>query len=253
MLAHWDETSKDVRLETGVIFQRNMVTSAPHELHKIIFVIIFFLFAAFTNWAALAYIHDFVGRKPLPDLVFHIIPQQVWALKVGDLIATFCSLSMLVLMALHKKRFIMFRRVFFIVVKLLLKEIKIFQNYEYFIGLFLQNIDQKMLCGDLLFSGHTLSMVISSLTIAYYLPKSLCYLRYIPTVLCWIGMMCMVISRTHYTVDVLFAYWLTTGFFCLYHAFCEIDTVRSRRMSVLRQLWIFRVVSWLEENVSAGR
>lgn len=35
-----------------------------------------------------------------------------------------------------------------------------------------------MLCGDLLFSGHTLAMVVSSLAVAYYLPESFRSLRY---------------------------------------------------------------------------
>uniref|UniRef100_A0A0M3HI00 PAP2_C domain-containing protein n=1 Tax=Ascaris lumbricoides TaxID=6252 RepID=A0A0M3HI00_ASCLU len=35
-----------------------------------------------------------------------------------------------------------------------------------------------MLCGDLLFSGHTISMVISPLTIGYYLPHSHKSLRF---------------------------------------------------------------------------
>ncbi|EFO25309.1 hypothetical protein LOAG_03180 [Loa loa] len=34
-------------------------------------------------------------------------------------------------------------------------------------------MDDEMLCSDLLFSGHTLAMVVSSLTVAYYLPTHL--------------------------------------------------------------------------------
>jgi len=39
----------------------------------------------------------------------------------------------------------------------------------------------------------------------------------------------------------------------MYHSFCEIDTYRERKNSVLRQLWLFWVVGWLEENVVPGR
>lgn len=48
---------------------------------------------------------------------------------------------------------------------------RIEQNFHF------QDMDDEMLCGDLLFSGHTLAMVISSLTVAYYLPDSFRPLR----------------------------------------------------------------------------
>lgn len=44
---------------------------------------------------------------------------------------------------------------------------------------FFKDMDDSMLCGDLLFSGHTLAMVVSTLTIAYYLPDRLKILRFL--------------------------------------------------------------------------
>lgn len=70
-----------------------------------------------------------------------------------------------------------------------------------------------MLCGDLLFSGHTLVMIVSWLQIDYYLPKPHRWFRFVPMVVSVIGMACMVISRTHYTIDVLVAYILSIAVF----------------------------------------
>ncbi|VDD96514.1 unnamed protein product [Enterobius vermicularis] len=150
---------------------------------------------------------------------------------------------MLILIAFHKSRLIILRRILFIGASLYTMRtismmstqlpsgyadnysrcrpivdkpaftILVQRTLQQFIQLGFQDSNQKMLCGDLLFSGHTLAMVLSSFTIAYYLPKSMQLLRYIPTFLTWIGMICMIVSRTHYTIDVLFAYWLTAGFF----------------------------------------
>uniref|UniRef100_A0A914CCS0 Sphingomyelin synthase-like domain-containing protein n=1 Tax=Acrobeloides nanus TaxID=290746 RepID=A0A914CCS0_9BILA len=117
-----------------------------------------------------------------------------------------------------------------------------------------QDIEDKMLCGDLLFSGHTLVMIVSAYTVSYYLPTSKKWLGYFPKLFALIGMICMIISRTHYTIDVVFAYWLSLGVFTLYHAYTEIDTYRERKNSALSQWWFIRVfVSWLEENVIPGR
>ncbi|KAK0415099.1 hypothetical protein QR680_011772 [Steinernema hermaphroditum] len=253
------------------------------EVHKLIVVVLFLACAGISNWAALAYIHDFVGRDPLPDIVFHFVPEQTWALQIGDMVVTICSVLMIALMVLHKYRGVVTRRVLFIVgvlyvmrtISLLCTQLPsgysdnkakcraqlpqfswiafIHRVLEQTIKVGFQDPNDKMLCGDLLFSGHTLIMIISSLVVPYYLPRKLKLLGWIPRTLSWVGMICMIISRTHYTIDVIFAYWCTTGVFMLYHAYCEIDSYPERRQSLLKSLWLMKVVGWLEANVVPGR
>ncbi|VDP34410.1 unnamed protein product [Heligmosomoides polygyrus] len=110
----------------------------------------------------------------------------------------------------------------------------------------------KLLCGDMLFSGHTLSMVLSALFIAYYLPSRWQLLQYVPVAFTVLGVVCVIISRTHYTIDIVIAYLLTNFVFRLYHAFCEVDVFMERRKSVLYGLWIFWIVEWLEDDVVPG-
>lgn len=74
-----------------------------------------------------------------------------------------------------------------------------------------------MLCGDLLFSGHTLIMVVSALTVEYYLPANLRLCQYFPKLFMVVGIVCLIISRTHYTVDVIFAYLMSVGVFRQHH------------------------------------
>ncbi|KAM3723286.1 putative phosphatidylcholine:ceramide cholinephosphotransferase [Dirofilaria immitis] len=253
-------------------------------LRKLLFVLTFLLLAAFSNWVALAYIHDFVGREALPDIVFSVVPELLWTLKVGDAMVTLCSTFFFTLLFLHKNRLIIIQRIAFIVaclytmrtISLLCTQLppgyidnnkrcrsqnnRTGQKWDIIAWRVLsqagklgfQDMDNEMLCGDLLFSGHTLAMVVSSLTVAYYLPDSFRPLRYIPRLLSWVGMICMVISRTHYTIDVLFAYWLSTAVFSIYHAFCEID-LTNRKLSVLYRLWVMQIVSWLEVDITPGR
>ena len=90
-----------------------MGAELPAEPHKIVTVTIFLAIAGVSNWAALAYIHDIVGRTPLPDAIFSLIPQQAWALRVGDLMVTMCALSMITIFVFHKHRHIVIRRAFF--------------------------------------------------------------------------------------------------------------------------------------------
>ncbi|VBB29114.1 unnamed protein product [Acanthocheilonema viteae] len=281
-----EEEDEDENHENGKFTRRLIMnmTAGGVELRKLLFVLTYLVLAAFSNWIALAYIHDFVGRKALPDIVFSVVPELLWTLKVGDAMVTLCSTSFFTLLFLHKNRIIIIQRTAFILaclytmrtLSLLCTQLppgyidnnkrcrgisnRTSQQWGVIISRVLsqagklgfQDMDDEMLCGDLLFSGHTLAMVVSSLTVAYYLPDSFRSLRYIPRVLSWIGMVCMVISRTHYTIDVLFAYWLSTAVFNIYHAFCEID-LTNRKLSVLYRLWIMRIVGWLEVDITPGR
>jgi len=84
-----------------------------------------------------------------------------------------------------------------------------------------QDLGSKMLCGDLLFSGHSLMMIVCALTIGYYLPAPLRPLRHIPNITAAIGAICMVISRLVWwrfeTVRVGIGSELTTRWMCSLH------------------------------------
>lgn len=118
---------------------------------------------------------------------------------------TFASACMIAVFVLHKHRAVVIRRTLFIIAVLyfmrtvslastqlpsgyfnntemcreqLNKTDRVFNVYlirvlEQTVHFGLQDIEAKMLCGDLLFSGHTLILVISSLTVEYYLPYKL--------------------------------------------------------------------------------
>jgi hypothetical protein len=64
-----------------------------------------------------------------------------------------------------------------------------------------------------LFSGHTLILVVAALTVEYYMPKHLKFVQYVPKTFMVVGVLCLIISRTHYTIDVIFAYWLSVAVF----------------------------------------
>ncbi|KAI6175113.1 PAP2-C domain-containing protein [Aphelenchoides fujianensis] len=257
----------------------------PIEAHKLITVVVFLLLAGFSNWITLAIIHDFAGRSPLPDIVFRLVPQQSWALRLGDLMVTLSVVFMVVLMLLHKHRAVVIRRVLFVIgvlyamrtISLMVTQLPSGYNdnvfrcvdqlngsqitfsvyFQRFLVQFLhvgfQDFENKMLCGDLLFSGHTLILAISALTVQYYAPTRLKALQYIPKCFMVVGIACMIISRTHYTVDCLFAYWLSVGVFSMYHSFCEIDTYRERKNSILSSILLMKAVGWLEANVVPGK
>ncbi|KAL3108642.1 hypothetical protein niasHT_015564 [Heterodera trifolii] len=255
-------------------------TNIPLEPQKLSFVLLFLVVAALSNWAALSYVHDFIGRTPLPDIVFTFIDEQPWAHPVGDFMVSLSSASLIFLFVLHKHRVLVIRRTLFITgclyslrtLMMLITQLPsgysdngakcraelapeqrtlrvyIQRTLEQTIHVGFQDNTKKMLCGDLLFSGHTLIMMVATLTIDRYIPSAFRLLRLLPRLFALIGVPCMVISRTHYTCDVVIAYLSTIAIFSLYHAFCEIDSECERKRSVLSSLPLMGIVSWLEEN-----
>ena len=51
------------------------------------------------------------------------------------------------------------------------------------------------------------------MSVAYYLPKGYKWLQLFPTLFAFFGAICLIISRTHYSTDVVIAYWLSTYVF----------------------------------------
>ncbi|PIC41339.1 hypothetical protein B9Z55_008791 [Caenorhabditis nigoni] len=248
---------------------------------KAIFLFFFLLISGMSNWAVIAYTHDYVPRTPLPDIVFSLVGEQRWASSLGDACVALCIILLGGLLLIHQHRGTVLKRVVFCAATLYamrsitLAATQLPSGYTdnkgrcrdqvaskpsvFFGRLFEQTIrigfqsKDQMLCGDLLFSGHTLVMVTCSLAVAYYLPKSIKPLQWIAHVSCFIGMICMIISRTHYTIDVIIAYWLSNMVFRIYHAYCELDMCLERHKSILYSWWPCRIIDWLEQDIVPGR
>lgn len=248
---------------------------------KCLFLGCFLLIAGISNWAVIAYTHDYVPRQPLPDVVFSLVGEQRWASSLGDMCVALCIVLLGGLLVIHKHRTTVIKRVIFCAATLYamrsitLAATQLPSGYTdnqgrcreqveskasvFFGRLFEQTIrigfqsKDQMLCGDLLFSGHTLVMVTCSLAVAYYLPKSIKPLQWIAHLSCFVGMICMIISRTHYTIDVIIAYWLSNMVFRIYHAYCEVDMCMERHKSILYSWWPCRIIDWLEEGIVPGR
>jgi shingomyelin synthase len=83
----------------------------------------------------------------------------------------------------------------------------------YVVTLGLTSGQEKILCGDLMFSGHTVVLATMYFTQLHYTPRGLNLLRYISTPITFLGIAALVVSGGHYTMDVLIAYWLTSHVF----------------------------------------
>ncbi|OQR68250.1 phosphatidylcholine:ceramide cholinephosphotransferase 1-like [Tropilaelaps mercedesae] len=223
------------------------------------------------NLLVLAYIHDRVPDRsktpPLPDIFFDLFPEIDEALKVSEIIIIASVWTCVLLIVLHRYRWIVFRRVCVMMAALyMMRAITMFvtqvpvasRTYycspqanrtaatviakrvlTLFSGFGLSINGHHTYCGDYIFSGHTLILTLCYLIIKEYSPQRcrLLHLFYFCT--SSIGVFCVLLARGHYLVDVVLGYYVTTRVFWIYHALCaaqqsskvssEDDTVSPKR------------------------
>jgi len=256
------------------------------ELIRTLIAFLLLLFAFFLNFCVLAVIHDIVPRKPLNDLVFYFIPQQRWAWTANDILCVGSTINGFVFLSLHQQRLLVFRRLFLIaailyglravllsftflppsfpnVDEICLPQVRILSPgyhlvllnrlFDYFSSLGLTELtfnNGKILCGDSMFSGHSLFLTVMYFTNIRYTPKHMRLLRYIPMAISFTGMASLILSRAHYSIDVLIAYWLTSHVFTSYHQ--QFEIVPRSRINEYSRLWWFRICYWFEKGSPEG-
>jgi len=89
-------------------------------------------------------------------------------------------------------------------------------------------------CGGYMFSGHTATMILSTFYLIRYVPKRLFIYDYIFYIwkyglifMTGFGMLCLILSREHYTVDVIISYFICTRILTLYHGIAESKYLKS--------------------------
>lgn len=261
-----------------VVNRRNQFCS---ELLKTVVAFLCLTISAFLNFFLLTIIHDIVPRQPLGDLVWFIVPQQGWAWPVGDVLSTVNSVVGFAIVLLHRYRMIILRRVLLIAAILYgLRAIVLgvtflppaFENRDkicrpqmngtsmyadeimtrfvtYVVTLGLTSGQPEILCGDLMFSGHTVVLSIMYFTQLRYSPRGLYILRWLALPITFLGIAALVLSGGHYTMDVLIAYWLTSHVFWSYHQIFEQTPRHQRTRAALSNVWWFWLSYWFESDV----
>lgn len=121
----------------------------------------------------------------------------------------------------------------------------------YVVTLGLTSGQDKILCGDLMFSGHTVVLTIMYFVQLQYTPRGLVLLRYFAAPVTFLGIAALVVSGGHYTMDVLIAYWLTSHVFWGYHQMFEMRK-EERPKAPMSRLWWFWLCYWFESDVPHG-
>jgi len=254
----------------------------PVELSKTFLAALLLLLGFLSSTTSLAFTHERVpDAAPLPDLVLDNLPYQPWALEASEVIIVVSTLSAVVVVLAHTHRLVILRRIWLLMALLYFyRAITVFITVlpmsdptypctpkkdsptlkDYVVrtlalvsGGGLSINGQQIYCGDFIFSGHTLVLTITCLTITQYSPRRFTLLHWASFTASLAGVVLLMLARGHYSVDVLLAYYVTTRMWWMYHTMANSRLLKtSGGHNQLGNLWWFRALVYFERNVGDG-
>merc|ERR1719288_545277 len=260
----------------------------PNEPLKT-FVAAIFLFMAFiATTASLAFVHDRVPFEydPLPDVILDNVKYQHWGLDASEILLMTLVWTTVLITIFHKHRFIVYRRIFLIgglhyfyrAITMALTVLPVADKkyredicqpqsnqtsafvmgqrvLKLISGMGLAINGKHVYCGDYIYSGHTMSLVMAFLIIKEYSPRRWILLHYAAMVVAIAGVVTLLIARGHYSIDVVVAYWITTRIWWIFHTLAknanlkEVEGFGKNENNYLKNLWWWYIFRWFECNV----
>ncbi|XP_033332183.1 phosphatidylcholine:ceramide cholinephosphotransferase 2 isoform X5 [Megalopta genalis] len=254
----------------------------PKEKWKTFLAFLFMVVNFILTTASLAMVHERVPDRntygPLPDVVLDNIAAQDWALNVSEVLIMILSNSAMVFIIFHKHRFIVVRRVFLLMGLLyMMRSVTMFvtvlpvASKTYFCSPKANNTSPLLVmkrvlqlisgfglsingkhtyCGDYIYSGHTVVLVLSYLIIEEYSPRRCKPIHWLAGITVLVGVVMVLVAHGHYTVDVLIAYYVTTRLWYIYHTLANNSHLKQYEPNnFLTRLWWFRMFKYFEKNV----
>ena len=215
---------------------------------------------------------DMNRYPPLPDIFLDNMPLVPWAFYICELSASIMAFILVLVIILHKHRFILIRRICAIVGTVFLLRCvtmfvtslsvpgvhlecsgKIYGDWETRLkraftiffggGLALNGVRS---CGDYMYSGHTCAVTLLNFFISEYTPRRWSFLHTI----CWLlnifGIFFILAAHEHYSIDVFIAFYISSRIFLYYHALANAQSL-DNRAQLRTRIW-FPMFWFFESN-----
>ncbi|XP_072315288.1 phosphatidylcholine:ceramide cholinephosphotransferase 2-like [Eucyclogobius newberryi] len=256
--------------------------SLPTEWWKTGVAFLYAVFNLFFTTVVITVVHERVPDKslnpPLPDKFFDYIDRVPWAFTVTEVNGLILVALWTVQWIFLKHKAIVGRRCFFLIGTLYMYRCvtmyvttlpvpgkhmvcapklnndssgKIWRILRLISGGGLSMTGTHLMCGDFLYSGHTVMLTLSYLFIREYSPLWMWWYRWA----CWFlsasGVVCILLGHEHYSVDVVVAYYITTRLFWWYHTMANTHSLRRDPNCLLSRTWWNPLFNFLERNVQS--
>lgn len=248
----------------------------PKEIWKTLLSFLFLFGCVCVNMLSLSLVHERLPdrntTRPLNDIFLDNVKARDWGLSASEVIIMLSTSIATAVVVFHKHRFIVARRLFFIIGLLYLYRsvtmfvtvlpvssttyycspktnstapLLVLRRMFYLISGFGLSINGKhTYCGDYIYSGHTMVLVLSYMVIAEYSPRKLWPVHWAAWCAALLGVGFVLLAHGHYTVDVVIAYYITTRLFWTFHALLNAP---ARHQMIAREWW-FPIITYLERN-----
>jgi len=258
----------------------------PKEVRKTVAALGIMCLNFVLTTASLSIVHEFMPEhESLPDIVLNNLPYQEWALYASELTIQIQVGFAIAMVVFHKHRTIVIRRVALMLSLLygyraitMMVTVLPKANKDYFcepklkskgqvltFGVVLMRVVKLLsgfgltmngkhtYCGDFIFSGHTMTLVLSCLAIREYTSKRLWVVHWLYVLSTCAGVCFLMLGRGHYSIDVLIAYWITTRLWYLIHSMASYAPLKqSSSLNYFSRIWWWRLFRWFEVNVRPG-
>ncbi|KAM6908898.1 phosphatidylcholine:ceramide cholinephosphotransferase 2 [Xenentodon cancila] len=252
----------------------------PTEWWKTGVAFLYALFNLIFTTVVITVVHERVPDKsvspPLPDKFFDYVDRVPWAFTVTEANGLILVGLWLIQWIFLKHKAIVGRRCFFLIGTLYMYRCitmyittlpvpgkhmvcapklyddstgKIWRILRLISGGGLSLTGSHLMCGDFLYSGHTVMLTLSYLFIKEYSPRWMWWYHWF----CWLlsasGVVCILVGHEHYSIDVVIGYFVTTRTFWWYHTMANTHELRQAPNNYLSRTWWNPVFSFLEGNV----
>ncbi|KFM03694.1 Phosphatidylcholine:ceramide cholinephosphotransferase 2 [Aptenodytes forsteri] len=256
----------------------------PLEWWKTGIAFVYALFNLILTTVMITVVHERVPPKelspPLPDKFFDYIDRVKWAFSVSEINGMILVGLWIFQWLFLRYKSIVGRRFFFIIGTLYLyrcitmyvttlpvpgmhfqcapklngdSQAKVQRILRLISGGGLSITGSHILCGDFLFSGHTVVLTLIYLFIKEYSPRHFWWYHLI----CWLmsaaGIICILVAHEHYTIDVIIALLTITRLFWWYHSMANEKTLKvSSQTNFLSRAWWYPIFYFFEKNVQGS-
>ncbi|XP_062243686.1 phosphatidylcholine:ceramide cholinephosphotransferase 2 [Platichthys flesus] len=259
------------------------VNRLPMEWWKTVMAFFYACFNLVLTTVVITVVHERVPPKesspPLPDKFFDYIDRVKWAFTVTEINGMVLLAIWMVQLFFFRYKSIAIRRFFFLIGTLYLyrcvtmyittlpvpgmhmtcapklhddSQAKIQRILRLISGGGLSITNSHLLCGDFLYSGHTVMLTLTYLFIKEYSPRSFWWYHLMCWLLSAVGVVCILVAHEHYSVDVVVAYFITSRLFWWYHTMANLQTVKCLPNNYLTNTWWNPVFNFLERNVQTS-
>ncbi|XP_035506771.1 phosphatidylcholine:ceramide cholinephosphotransferase 2 [Scophthalmus maximus] len=252
----------------------------PTEWWKTAVAFLYALFILVFTTVIITVVHERVPDKsvspPLPDKFFDYVDRVPWAFTITEVNGLILVGLWLIQWIFLKHKAIVGRRCFFLIGTLYMYRCitmyittlpvpgkhmvcapklyndstgKIWRILRLISGGGLSITGSHLMCGDFLYSGHTVMLTLAYLFIKEYSPRWMWWYHGFCWLLCASGVICILIGHEHYSIDVVIGYFVTTRVFWWYHTMANMHAQGQTPDDFLSRTWWNPIFNFLEKNV----